>query len=87
LLTELGTPELRSAETFVCGAFAGILASVLTQPADVVKTRLQLYPHKYSGNGDAVLSILKVILYCQIIRQTPTILKDHHARETINSSR
>jgi len=56
---ELGTPELRSAETFVCGAFAGILASVLTQPADVVKTRLQLYPHKYSGNGDAVLSILK----------------------------
>lgn len=53
-------PELNSAETFVCGATAGILASVLTQPADVVKTRLQLYPHKYTGNGDAVLSILKV---------------------------
>ena len=60
LLAELGTPELNSAETFVCGATAGILASVLTQPADVVKTRLQLYPHKYTGNGDAVLSILKV---------------------------
>ena len=61
LQTELGTPELNPAETFVCGAFAGILASVLTQPADVVKTRLQLYPHKYSGNGDAVISILKVM--------------------------
>lgn len=57
---ELGTPELSSTETFVCGAFAGILASVLTQPADVVKTRLQLYPHQYKSNGDAVISILKI---------------------------
>lgn len=62
LFAELGTPELSSAEIFVCGASAGILAAVLTQPADVVKTRLQLYPHKYTGNGDALVSIVKVII-------------------------
>lgn len=59
-LSELGTPELSPFETFLCGAFAGIMASVTTQPADVVKTRIQLFPHKYSGTGSAVFSILKV---------------------------
>lgn len=60
LLAGLRTAELNPAETFTCGALAGVLASVITQPPDVVKTRLQLYPHKYGGNGHAVLSILKV---------------------------
>lgn len=55
----LGTPELSSFEAFICGSFAGILASVVTQPADVVKTRLQLFPHKYSSTGSAVFCILK----------------------------
>ncbi|KAL9988109.1 hypothetical protein ACROYT_G002514 [Oculina patagonica] len=56
---ELGTPELRPLETFICGAFAGIMASVITQPADVVKTRLQLFPSEYNGTGSAVFAILK----------------------------
>jgi len=62
-LSELGTPELSSFETFTCGAFAGIMASVVTQPADVVKTRLQLFPHKYNSTGSAVFSVFKVIKY------------------------
>lgn len=55
----LGTPELHAFETFICGSLAGVIASVVTQPADVVKTRLQLFPHKYSSTGSAVYCILK----------------------------
>ncbi|XP_014216715.1 solute carrier family 25 member 38-like isoform X2 [Copidosoma floridanum] len=32
---------------FSCGVIAGILASVVTHPADVVKTKMQLYPHEF----------------------------------------
>lgn len=28
---------------------AGILASLVTQPADVLKTKMQLYPNKFHG--------------------------------------
>ncbi|KAF5280514.1 hypothetical protein FQA39_LY18036 [Lamprigera yunnana] len=34
---------------FTCGISAGILASVVTQPADVLKTKMQLYPSKFNG--------------------------------------
>merc|ERR1712111_308269 len=33
-----------SSAHFVCGMTAGVLASLVTQPADVIKTRLQLSP-------------------------------------------
>lgn len=32
-----------------CGIFAGILASAITHPADVVKTKMQLYPHEFNS--------------------------------------
>lgn len=32
---------------FSCGVFAGLLASAVTQPADVIKTKMQLYPERY----------------------------------------
>nr|CAH7769329.1 unnamed protein product [Callosobruchus chinensis] len=34
---------------FTCGVIAGVLASVVTQPADVLKTKMQLYPNKFNG--------------------------------------
>ncbi|XP_075688387.1 mitochondrial glycine transporter [Rhinoderma darwinii] len=36
---------------FSCGVVAGILASVTTQPADVIKTHMQLFPKKYCLTG------------------------------------
>jgi len=40
---------------FLCGIGAGVLASLLTQPADVVKTRLQL------SGGDSLASVIRLI--------------------------
>jgi len=39
---------------------AGFLASVITQPADVVKTRMQINPYRYSSNTNALLCVIKV---------------------------
>lgn len=55
----LGKEQLTPSQTFICGVIGGCLASVVTQPADVVKTKVQLYPMLYSGNTDAVISIVK----------------------------
>ncbi|XP_026480869.1 mitochondrial glycine transporter B-like isoform X2 [Ctenocephalides felis] len=34
---------------FTCGVTAGILASAVTHPADVIKTQMQLYPDKFTS--------------------------------------
>lgn len=34
---------------FTCGILAGLAASAVTQPFDVVKTKMQLYPHKFTS--------------------------------------
>lgn len=47
----------RQTVTFACGIVAGMCASVITQPADVVKTQMQLYPQKFSGPWKAVLHV------------------------------
>ncbi|XP_018420213.1 PREDICTED: solute carrier family 25 member 38 [Nanorana parkeri] len=44
---------------FSCGIMAGILASISTQPADVIKTHMQLSPEKYRWTGHAACSIYK----------------------------
>ena len=45
---------------FSCGLVAGLLASVVTQPADVVKTKMQLYPNKFSGVHSVLIYIHQV---------------------------
>lgn len=57
-------PELVSAPcapllNFSCGIFAGVLASLVTQPADVVKTRVQVSPGKFGGTKEAIVYIFR----------------------------
>ncbi|KAI4456866.1 mitochondrial glycine transporter [Holotrichia oblita] len=47
----------RSPIHFTCGVTAGILASVVTQPADVLKTKMQLYPNKFNGIWSVVVYV------------------------------
>lgn len=44
---------------FSCGIMAGILASISTQPADVIKTHMQLSPEKYRRTGQTACYIYK----------------------------
>ncbi|XP_052580326.1 mitochondrial glycine transporter isoform X1 [Peromyscus californicus insignis] len=59
-----GTDQLAAAlmplVNFSCGVFAGILASLVTQPADVIKTHMQLSPVKSQWIGQAATLIFKV---------------------------
>ena len=67
ILSGLGSDQLNPGQIFACGVVGGSLASVVTQPADVIKTRVQLYPMLYNGNTDAVVSIVKVSSYLKIL--------------------
>lgn len=55
LMTGKSSARLPELEKFACGVGAGVLASLVTQPADVIKTRLQLNP------GTAVAAVLREI--------------------------
>ncbi|CAL4095438.1 unnamed protein product [Meganyctiphanes norvegica] len=44
---------------FTCGVIAGILASLVTQPFDVVKTKMQLYPDKFKSFPESTLMVYK----------------------------
>ncbi|XP_069907102.1 mitochondrial glycine transporter isoform X1 [Oryctolagus cuniculus] len=50
---------LAPAVNFGCGVIAGILASLVTQPADVIKTHMQLSPAKFQWIGQAVTLIFR----------------------------
>ncbi|XP_043283310.1 mitochondrial glycine transporter-like isoform X2 [Venturia canescens] len=42
---------------FVCGITAGVLASAVTHPADVVKTKMQLYPNEFTSASQAFIFV------------------------------
>ncbi|XP_021413845.2 mitochondrial glycine transporter B [Oncorhynchus mykiss] len=51
---EISTSPYAALANFSCGILAGVLASLVTQPADVVKTHVQVSPHLYRRTADAV---------------------------------
>ncbi|KAG8436426.1 hypothetical protein GDO86_007504 [Hymenochirus boettgeri] len=52
-------PALTPLRNFSCGIAAGILASVATQPADVIKTHMQLSHESHRWTGQVALSIFQ----------------------------
>lgn len=44
---------------FSCGILAGILASTVTQPPDVIKTKMQLYPNEFNSIFNATFFVYK----------------------------
>ncbi len=65
LLSSLAHSEISSSSfvplvNFGCGVVAGILASLATQPADVIKTHMQVSPASYPKTSDAVRHVYAV---------------------------
>lgn len=54
---ELSESAYAPLANFSCGVGAGVLASVLTQPADVVKTHMQVNPHRFRRSADVLTYI------------------------------
>uniref|UniRef100_A0A8C5QWR9 Mitochondrial glycine transporter n=1 Tax=Leptobrachium leishanense TaxID=445787 RepID=A0A8C5QWR9_9ANUR len=59
VLQEQIDPSFSLLLNFGCGIFAGILASLATQPADVIKTHMQLSCEKYQWTVQAANVIFK----------------------------
>lgn len=55
-----------SIKVFFCGITAGCIASLITQPADIVKTYAQIYPLEFSRTTVGLHFIFQV-RYCIII--------------------
>nr|CAD7452343.1 unnamed protein product [Timema tahoe] len=51
--------NLSAPTNFSCGLVAGLLASVMTQPADVLKTKMQLYPDKFQNLQTVIIYVHK----------------------------
>lgn len=51
--------NLNAKEHFQCGLIAGLLACIVTQPMDVVKTQMQLNSTRYKGTVHCTATILK----------------------------
>ena len=54
--------------TFTSGLLAGVLASAVTQPADVIKTHMQLYPNEHK-------KVIATVRYVIQVRNASTVQK------------
>uniref|UniRef100_UPI003590266F mitochondrial glycine transporter-like n=1 Tax=Myxine glutinosa TaxID=7769 RepID=UPI003590266F len=52
-------PSWQLSSNFCCGILAGVMASLVTQPADMVKTMMQMEPHKYKRMNEAFFAIYR----------------------------
>ncbi|RWS07476.1 Solute carrier family 25 member 38-like protein [Dinothrombium tinctorium] len=52
-------PSLRPVAIFSCGLSAGLLSSIVTHPADVFKTKMQLQPTKHRNLINTVIIVVK----------------------------
>ncbi|XP_007908333.1 mitochondrial glycine transporter B [Callorhinchus milii] len=59
LVSDQCDPVMVPLLSFGCGLAAGVMASLATQPADVIKTHMQLSPHTYPGIAHTVTFIYK----------------------------
>ncbi|XP_017752569.1 PREDICTED: solute carrier family 25 member 38 isoform X1 [Eufriesea mexicana] len=57
--TDIVCTKLSAPIHFSCGILAGIFASIVTQPADVIKTKMQLYPNEFRDVRVAVFRVYK----------------------------
>ena len=69
----LGTEQLPSFCNLPCGVAAGILASSVTQPADVVKTKLQTKVTQNLTTRQVFVEIVKVN-YCNAFNALVTVM-------------
>lgn len=55
--------DFQAGAKFGCGIISGILASGVTQPADVIKTKMQLYPSIYPNVSAVLLHLHEVCIF------------------------
>ena len=55
----LDMDQLPSRYSLPCGLLAGLLASTTTQPADVVKTRMQVHPESFSNITHTLIATMR----------------------------
>lgn len=70
------TEEQMSYVHFMCGLQAGLMASLVTHPFDVIKTQIQLYPTRYQGTAHCVTVIFSQYGFAGFMRGlTPRCLR------------